>query len=156
MNNEEYDAQQEDDAADDDVRNTEKWILATQERCSRNNDPFASSKRFDWVVYKKEKKYGSVNIIGHEFIFETLTVVNNQCIVSSKESIIEAILCAIQFAVEFSKSGQSGSPHPNDQVFVLQTIVVRVAWIQFPNVLPPVLRLGKILVDYFIQGFKKL
>ena len=66
MNNEEYDAQQEDDAADDDVRNAEKWILATQERCRRNDDPFASSKRFHWVIYKKiNKKYGSTNLLRH-------------------------------------------------------------------------------------------
>lgn len=76
-----------------------------------------------------------------------LTVLDFQLVFSHPQSVCVTFLVVVNPAVEFPESGQSSRPHPNDEVFVLEAVVVGIFGIELVDGLLPGYRLGEILED---------
>ena len=121
---------------------------------------------------KKTLETGEREMSMTKQIKETLTVIDFERVlevaVSSQASIQYLVaICAgegeVEFSVELSEVGKCRRPHPDNQVFVLQPVVVNVILIQLPKVLCPRCGLGiplklfsEALLVFAVTGFLEL
>lgn len=73
MYEEKSDAEQQADAADDDVSDAEERVLAPEKRCSRQDHAFGSVERAHRIIYKTDVLSSSFSKRGRK-----LTVVDEQ------------------------------------------------------------------------------
>ena len=87
-----------------------------------------------------ERKY-FVDLLLIKLSYE-LTVINGQCVVSLFQSFWEigrsVCVVVINSPVKLSKVWESGCSHPDNQIFVLQAIIIRVFGVQFPKIFLPI------------------
>ena len=57
MNDEENDSEEKNNAANNDVANAEKRVLASQQRSGWNDYQFTSFERLDWVIYQVDLEF---------------------------------------------------------------------------------------------------
>merc|ERR1711976_424481 len=90
-------------APDDHVSDAEERIFAAEDRRRRQDDFFRAGELRDFI-----------------------SVINQEMVCAFGQSFIEWRSCMIDFAIKFAKTWQSGRSHPNDQIFVLKSVVVFV------------------------------
>ena len=83
------------------------------------------------------------------------TVGDVDAVVSSGQAVGKGLIGSFQDPVELLEVGEGRLPHPNDQVFVDEAIVVGIAWIQFIHGLLPVRRLCRACGVQYVVSFLK-
>lgn len=120
VNHQQDDAQQQTDAADDDVGEAEERILATQQRGRREDDLLGAIEFANRICCKGDKHCYRTQLADLLTLFE-LTVVDFQRVVSLAQTVLEVLLVVVNATVQLAEARQSGRAHPNDEVFVLKT-----------------------------------
>ena len=120
MDEEEDDAHEETDAANDNVGDAQEGVLPAKDAHGRDDHALGSLE------------------LRHLKVVANLQPVGVVC--SQALTLPEGSIFAIQnFPVKLSEVGECGSTHPDNQIFVLESIVVLVCRVEFPHLLLPVL-----------------
>lgn len=86
------------------------------------------------------------------FIIRQLTIINLEHVVASWQLIVESCtLTVVDAAVKFSEAWQCRGTHPDNQILVLESVVVRILRIKFPQLASPSNWSGESLQSYKSQ-----